>query len=260
MSLTQEVLTYQNYLRVREATIRIQKMWIGFKVRSRLPALRKYQVANLNAGHHLEISDLNNRGFWSQTEKSTQQRKITFSGTILKLKEEKLSEEVTDFTERGKRPLCNAFKVVEAAVYKKPIFPIFMGEGMQSPELVDVILRDIMKTLASGNTYRFCNSSSTKLKSNPSSQTAIKTAYVKFRYFSGLGPYIPTLEERIQELKNMPYFSIEAPTTKAAPATKATSPLLVRQASRSPYCMVRPLVPPAKEDDLEIRYKKLLGL
>lgn len=160
----------------------------------------------------------------------------------------------TDFIERGKRPLCKALKIVEASLTGDPIYPIFMDcAGKAHTESVNQIMQDIINTLERGEIYRFCNWTSSKLQPTPSALLAVQTAYVKFKYFGGLTDtsrpltVTPTVEQLLH-----------------APVGECTvTPVLVRQAPRSPYCYVKPLVPPLvppPADDLERRYQRLLGL
>ena len=217
-----------------------------------------YQEANLNAGHHLDIDELNElHPLWSKElpdqgspDYELRTRKVAFCGeTQNRDEEDKDKREKTDFMERGDRPLCKALKLIEASAYDKPIYPIFMGEKNKFIlNAVDIIIGDILGSLIKGDSYRFNNASSTKVRPSPAFINKLKIAYVKFKYFANLPPLpIPsevkkpkTLEERMEVLKVLP---IEKPKKL----------LLVRQASRSVYCAPPPI------DDLEERYLKLLG-
>ena len=217
-----------------------------------------YQEANLNAGHHLNIEELNElHPLWSKEipevgspDYKLRVQKVSFSEeTQNRDEEDKDKKEKTDFVERGDRPLCKALKLIEATAYDKPIYPIFLGEQNKFIiNAVDIIIGDILESLIKGDSYRFNNASSTKLRPSPAIINELKIAYVKFRYFTGLPPLpIPpevkkpkTLEERMEVLKVLP---IEQPKELH----------LVRQASRSVYCAPPPM------DDLEKRYLKLLG-
>lgn len=217
-----------------------------------------YQEANLNAGHHLNVEELNElHPLWSKDLLETgspdykpSSQKVSFSKETRNRDEVgKDMKEKTDFMERGNRPLCKALKVVEASVYDKPIYQVFLGEENKFVvNAVDIIIGDILECLVKGETYRFNNSSSTKLRPSPAIINKIKVAYVKFRYFANLQP-LPTsprdektytLEGRMEVLKVLPIQETNMPT-------------LVRQASRSVFC------DGPKVDDLEERYLKLLG-
>jgi hypothetical protein len=189
-------------------------------------------------------------------------QKISFSDECL-VRETDDTVEKTDFCERGNRPLCKALKIVEAAIYRKPIYPIFMGSDDCGASLsqIDLIMKDIIATLEKGENYRFCSAHSTVLKPLPGAISSVKGAYVKFRYFSNLGP--PPLEMMLPE--------------PVGPCT--VSPLLVRQAPKT-ICGVRaievPALPrvaprtvcgvkmicqsPPKIDDLEARFRRIKAL
>jgi len=212
-----------------------------------------YQEANLNAGHHLNVEELNElHPLWSKElpepgspEYKLGSQKVYFSKETQNRDEVgKDMKEKTDFMERGSRPLCKALKVVKASVYDKPIYQVFLGEENKFiVNAVDIIIGDILECLIKGETYRFNNSSSTKLRPSPTVINKIKVAYVKFRYFANLPPLpIPQnpFEERMEALKVLPIQGTNMPT-------------LVRQASRSVFC------DGPKVDDLEERYLKLLG-
>jgi hypothetical protein len=217
-----------------------------------------YQEANLNAGHHLNIEELNElHPLWSKEvpdvgsqDYKLKVKKVCFCRETQNRDEaNKDRKEKTDFLERGDRPLCKALKFFEAAVYDRPIYEIFMGEENKFIlNSVDIIIGDILESLIKGDSYRFNNASSTKVRPSPAIINKLKIAYVKFKYFANLPPLpIPsevkkpkTLEERMELLKVLP---IEQPKKLH----------LVRQASKSVYCTHPPI------DDLEERYLKLLG-
>lgn len=217
-----------------------------------------YQEANLNAGHHLNIEELNElHPLWSKgipevcsPDYKLKVKKVCFCReTHNRDESNKDKKEKTDFVERGDRPLCKALKLIEAAAYDKPIYPIFLGnENKFILNAVDIIIGDILGSLIKGDSYRFNNASSTKVRPSPAFINKLKIAYVKFKYFANLPPLpIPpevkkpkTLEERMEVLKVLP-------------TEKPKKLYLVRQASRSVYCAPPPI------DDLEERYLKLLG-
>ena len=216
-----------------------------------------YQEANLNAGYHLNIEELNElHPLWSKElpdlgspDYELIPHKVSFCEETQNRDEtNKDRKEKTDFLERGDRPLCKALKLIEAAVYDRPIYEIFLGEQNKFIiNAVDIIIGDILESLIKGDSYRFNNASSTKVRPSPAFINKLKAAYVKFKYFANLPP-LPTpkakkpksLEERMEALKVLPF---EGPKKLH----------LVRQASRSVYCVPPPI------DDLEERYLKLLG-
>ena len=213
-----------------------------------------YQEANLNAGHHLDVQELNElHPLWSKeipevgsTEYKLKIMKVSFSNeTQNRDEEDKDKKEKTDFIERGDRPLCKALKLVEAAVYDRPIYKVFMDEKDKFIiNAVDIIIGDILESLIRGESYRFNNASSTKVKPSSGAIDLLKIAYVKFRYFTGLPP--------LKEPESPTTLEKKMDTLKVQPIT-TSKPLLVRQASRSVYCAPPPI------DDLEKRYLKLLG-
>lgn len=201
-----------------------------------------YQSANLNAGQHLDIEELNElHPLWSrdllqpgQPEYKMTLHRVSFDEQAHCRKEDKKDNyEKTDFTERGVRPLCKTVKFIEATVYDKPIYPIFIGEDKDFMLSVDGIITDIIESLIKGRAYRVSNASSLRVSPSQAFIERLKTNYVKFRYFTDLPP-LPIIDEenRVEEKKK---------------------PLLVRQASRSIYCAPLPL------DELEQKYLKLLG-
>ena len=203
-----------------------------------------YQSANLNAGHHLDIEELNElHPLWSkdliqpgQPEYKMSLHRVSFDEqTQYREENKKDNYKKTDFTERGDRPLCKTVKFIEATAYDKPVYPIFIGEDKDFMLSVDEIITDILETLIKGRTYRVSNASSLRVSPSQVFLERLKTNYVKFRYFADLPP-LPIIDEekenRVEEKKK---------------------PLLVRQASRSIYCSPLPL------DELEQKYLKLLG-
>ena len=202
--------------------------------------LTGYQSANLNAGHHLDIEELNElHPLWSRGLLQLEEqlpKKVFFGEQAHCRKEDKKDNyEKTDFTERGDKPLCKTVKFIEATTYDKPIYPIFIGENKEFMLSVDGIITDILESLIKGRAYRVSNASSLRVSPSQTFIERLKTNYVKFRYFANLPP-LPIVDEkkenRVEEKKK---------------------PLLVRQASRSIYCAPVPL------DELEQKYLKLLG-
>ena len=212
-----------------------------------------HQEANLNAGHHLNIEELNElHPLWSKElpqpgypEYKPHSQKVYFSKETWNRDEaNKDGKEKTDFLERGDRPLCKALKLIEAAEYNKPIYQVLMGEKDKFMiDAIDIIIGDTLESLIKGYSYQFNNASSTKVRPSPAVINRLKVAYVKFRYFTDLPPLkdciTTTQEKKMELLKVQPIVPPE--------------PLLVRQASRSIYCAPPPV------DDLEARYLKLLG-
>lgn len=199
-----------------------------------------YQSANLNAGHHLDIEELNElHPLWSRDLLQLEEqipKKVSFGEQAHCREEDKKDNyEKTDFTERGDKPLCKTVKFIEATAHDKSIYPIFIGENKEFLLSVDEIITDIIESLIKGRAYRVGNASSLRVSPSQVFIERLKKNYVKFRYFADLPP-LPIIDEekenRVEEKKK---------------------PLLVRQASRSIYCAPPPL------DVLEQKYLKLLG-
>tara|TARA_B100000900_G_scaffold415953_1_gene448093 strand:- start:1607 stop:2209 length:603 start_codon:yes stop_codon:yes gene_type:complete len=184
-----------------------------------------YQVNNLNAGHHLNVEELNElHPLWSKELKnsgySVKPRRVSFcKETMCRDEEYGDIKEKTDFLERGNRPLCKALKVIEAAIYERPIYNIFLGEKSKFIyNAVDIIIDDILESLVKGIPYRFNNASSTRVKPSSIAIEKIKTAHLKFKYFAGL------------PLSKTP------PIHKVSQIQIPKNTSLVRQVSRSVYC------------------------
>ena len=241
-----------------EASLVIQRVWRGHCVRETLPVLRKYQCANLNAGQHLDVRELNSSGFWSLRPSCIPEihnvRKLTFDTTIsFRTKDDESSTEDADFVERGQRPLCKALKIVEASIYGKPIYPIFAREKSVSSSSIDAIMKDIMDTLNRGEVYKFPNHTSAKLKPTPAAIKSISEGIVKFRFFTGLDQTKMILDPEIKTVMSQP--------------TKCTvRPLLERQAPRSVYCHYKepadetPSVKESSIEDYEAKLQKISQL
>ena len=213
----------------------------------------RYQEANLNAGHRLNIEELNElHPLWSKeiprlgsSDYELRIQKVSFSKeTQNRYEGDNDKREKTDFMERGDRPLCKALKLLEAAIYDRPVYKIFIGEKDKFIiNAVDIIIGDILESLIKGENYRFSNASSAKVSPSPAIINKLKIAYVKFRYFNGLPP--------LKEPESQTTLGKKMDVLKVQPITH--QPLLVRQASRSVFCSPPPI------DDLEQRYLKLLG-
>ena len=243
----------------------IQRHWRGSRCRVDLPRLRQFQTANLNAGQHLSVQNLNTIGFWSTSPHlPTSSPVLKFSEETHCLHKDGTKQDVdTDFCERGNRPLCKALKIIEAAIYRKPIYPIFVGadDCVASLSQIDLIMKDIIATLEKGENYRFCSASSTVLRPSPSAVSSVKGAYVKFRYFSNLGP--PPLEmvltEPVGRCTVSPLLVHQAPKTVCG-VRAIEVPVLPRVAPRT-VCGVKMICQsPGAVDDLEARLQKLMNL
>ena len=192
------------------------------------------QVGNLNAGYHCDPKELNDlHPFWATDDENEILKpnltRISFNTTSLaRDKSNKDVKENTDFMERGERPLGKVADIVEAVIKKgipiwkivSPIKDKFVLSAM------DLIFEEVLGCIKRGETYRFCDSSSLRLKSSPSSINTIETAYVSFRYIAGFPPLsFPPLSEPKKDIKNQ---------INVGPCK--TRPRLVRQAPRSVYC------------------------
>ena len=211
----------------------IQKHWRGWKVRSELPRLRRFQGANLNAGQHLDRHELNYlHPFWS-SRVHAKTRTITFNDafsclTFSSLTKEKTSSiEKTDYVERGERPLCKTMKIVEAACYDQPLYPIFESEKDKfTLNAIDAILLDINEELKAGRSYLFNNPSSIKISPTYAAAHAISLAHLKFRHFYGF--ITPTPPVQVLVPHTQAPVSL-APLAPLAPAPPPPVSLPVRQ-------------------------------
>lgn len=160
-----------------------------------------YQGGNLNAGRVVRAQEINHTNpFWKMMDEEIIRDDPTTiyfnSSTFVRDENDKDTRENTDFIERGDRPLCSVVKLVEAAVGKKPIWPIVAHINDKfKVTAMDLIMEEILETLEEGKNYHFNNCSSIRLRSTPGSINAIKSSYVLFRYIVGLPP--PTLMTRI---------------------------------------------------------------
>ena len=206
----------------------IQKHWRGWKVRSELPRLRSFQGGNLNAGLHLDRYELNYlHPFWS-SRVHAKTRTITFNDAFACLtfscstKEKTSSIEKTDYIERGERPLCKTVKIVKAACYDQPLYPIFESEKDKfTLNAIDAILLDINEELKAGRSYRFNNPSSIKISPTYAATHAISLAHLKFRYFYGFITPTPPVQVLVPHTHVLP---VSLPPVPPVPL-----PLPVRQ-------------------------------
>ena len=235
----------------------IQRVWRGIIARSRFHSLlaqnNAFQEANLNAGYHCDTEELNYlHPFWKKaSEECTREgaTKISFNtSAFVRDETDKDLRENTDFFERGDKPLCSVVKLVEAAVGKKPIWPIVAHINDKfKVTAMDLIIEEILETLEEGKNYHFNNCSSLRLRSTPGSINVIKSSYVLFRYITGLPPLdFPSpppppmpkdnrikLADAKKELNRL----LEESKMKGKTSYgKSTPSNLVRQASRSVYC------------------------
>jgi len=257
-SLSSDMAMCFGSMKKSDACCFIQRIWRGCSVRETLPKLRKHQVANLNAGHHLDTREINSNGFWSLRPSCIPEihniRKLTFDTTIsFRTKDDESSTEDTDFVERGQRPLCKALKIVEASIEGRPIYPIFAGKKDVSPSSIDAIMVDIMDTLKQGEVYKFPNHTSAKLQPTPAAIKSISESIVKFRFFTGL------------DHKNMIPFP-EIKTVLSQPTKCTVRPLLARQAPRSVFCLYKgpaveePSIEEPSVEDYEAKLQKISQL
>ena len=221
----------------------IQRHWRGWKVRSELPRLRSFQGANLNAGLHLDRYELNYlHPFWS-SRVHAKTRTITFNDAFSCLtfscltKEKKNSIEKTDYAERGERPLCKTVKIVEAACYGNPLFPIFESEKDKlTLNAIDAILLDINEELKAGRSYRFNNPSSIKISPTYAALHAISLAHLKFRYFYGFTTPTPPVQVLVPHTQEPP-----VSLAPLAPAPAPDPPPPVSLPVRQLYTQVPPV-------------------
>jgi len=211
------------------------------------------QEGNLNAGYHCDPEELNHLHlFWKMTdEEFAKNQTISFNDSIFTRDESDndLRENI-DFLERGKRPLCEVAKIVEASIGKKPIWPIIAHINDKfKVNAMDIIIEEILETLEAGKNYHFNNCSSLRLRSSPGSINSIKSSYVLFRYIVGLPPLtfppppkpLTSEEKRLklaeakQELLRL-QIQVQLKSGNFQTGECKITPKLVRQASRSAYC------------------------
>lgn len=208
------------------------------------------QEGNLNAGYHcdpLELSLLH--PFWKTTdwdegevkpEPNLGEKRVAFGEKVSKKVGWDSSgsseeyEEDTDFVERGDRALCKVVKIVESVIKSSgTIIPILLGvKDKNMFQEMNIILNDIVYTLEAGKAYRFCNSSSLRIRPGFHSLNMISRSHVVFQYFAGfppekLSPHI--LRNAAEVARNQPSGIPEV--------QKVDKPKLQRVAPRSIYCI-----------------------
>lgn len=213
------------------------------------------QEGNLNACYHCQPEELNLlHPFWVADEEFTREDPTTISFNTISFTRDETDKDLrekTDFIERGEKPLCEAVKLVEATFGNKPIWTIVAHISDKfTLNAIDIIVEEILETLEAGKTYYFNNCSSLRVKSTPNSINAIKSTHVLFRYIAGFPPLtfpplpkIPTPEENRIKLaeakKELLRLQIQAHMKSGyihVGECKLT-PVLVRQKSRSVYCL-----------------------
>ena len=213
------------------------------------------QENNLNANYHFDPEELNDlHPFWA-TDKETQGSslaRVSFNATSLARDErDKDIKENTDFIERGERPLCKVAKIVKAIFEgKAPIWKIVSPiKDKFVLSAMDLIFEEVLGCIKSGKTYRFCDSSSLRLKSSPDSIDTLEKAYIIFRYIAGFPPLpikVQTVEEDDIEGKlriireKIERICGDVHHETPSNADSKTKLKLVRQASRSVYCCSPP--------------------
>ena len=210
------------------------------------------QEANLNSGYHCDPRELNFlHPFWNETDcgevllgssPKSGEKRVAFDKKISKkvgwdsADPVKVCEEDTDFVERGDRALCKVVKIVETTIKSSSgtIIPILLGvkDKNMLQEMAD-ILSDVVGTLEAGKTYRFCNSSSLRIRPNSHALNLISRSHVVFQYFAGFPP--KKLDARVW--RNAAVAARNPPAaTCGEKIQKVEKPKLVRQASHSIYC------------------------
>lgn len=207
------------------------------------------QEANVNAGYHCDIPDLNLLhpvwGDWEDEAPCSHQcdrplPRVSFGEKILEKVGWDLdgvgevSQEDINFVERGDRALCKVVKIIVSVIESssRTIIPILIGvKDMNVLQEMNIIMSDIVSTLEAGKVYRFCNSSSIKIKPGFHALNLISGAYVVFQYFSGFPP----------EKLNNHILSNAAEVARNQPCgtpklQKVDTPKLQRVAPRSIYC------------------------
>lgn len=208
------------------------------------------QEANVNAGYHcdpLELSLLHpvwKETNWDEVEvrppPKVGEKRVAFGEKVSKkvgwdsTDPVKVYEEDTDFVERGDRAMCKVEKIVVSVIgsSSRTIIPILVGvKDANILQEMNFVLSDIVSTLAAGEVYLFCNSSSIRIKPGFHSLNLISRAYVVFQYFAGFPP----------EKLNPHILSNAAEVARNQPGgvpqlQKVDKPTLQRTAPRSIYC------------------------
>jgi hypothetical protein len=88
--------TRTDYYKELNAALTVQKLWRGYLVRIKLPTIRKYQVKNLNAGHHLSIEEINAIGFWADPVSASHLSRMKLSDLKKRARISGISEDQLD--------------------------------------------------------------------------------------------------------------------------------------------------------------------
>lgn len=262
------------------AATKIQSLWRGFKVRETLPDLRaKYyaKYAGEGLGHitlkkgyrnrpqefplcRVSMGWLNKRHHvWAKDgpyRNGPESFKVTFGEKTETLYHEGQEREqrvgCTNFAPRGDSPSWTFSKVINAHYGNKGVWK-YVKDDMEENLKVDQIFQETIEKLESGETAIVWDGSSTKIRPTKGHISKVKTAYVKFRFTTGLFQEetpkcidVSDLEARLEKLKKMP------------PVPK--EPMLARtQSARvNGISGVKPVE--KRIDDLEERMLRLLNM
>jgi len=200
-----------------------------------LASVNGRQEGNLNAGRFVRAEEINLYPFWDEKKFLIKdpQKRITFDVNVLAKSTVgggEVSEEETDFVERGDRPLYKVGQIVETAIKdKKTIIPILVSvKDQETLHKIGDIMEEIINKLKKGKRYSVSNY--TSLRIPVVALNIICELYTVYQYFAGIYP-IYTLGGEAKSTP--PAKSTSPPAKKELPPSKL---LLARVETRSVYC------------------------
>jgi hypothetical protein len=270
------MLTLKHILAART----IQRVFRGSRARAKLPQLRKFQAANLNAGQHLDVVSLNNFDeFWSVPATKHPPQPMTPPPSWLTEKPVFFNRYELCRDENGDhhRPAIvldhsetirgRFAQMINAQVSGKPVYPYIEGLDMDGINSLGEYFKSAIQSLEAGEKVQVWDGYGTSIKPVVG-MNSLKSCYIKFRFFADFEKtYVPL--EDIQNShgfieNSQPSLARVAPRTICGvPRVDVAAPMndvpsLARVAPRT-ICGV-PRVDQAAEDDLEERFQKLLNL
>ena len=217
----------------------IQRVFRGSRTRAVLPRLREFQVANLNAGYHLDVGELNTEGLWSTNAlwpkgKPVPLRHVLFSDNTIKRDISNVDVVgETDFQERQGKPLYKVIAMIESGIKGLMIYHHLMDVTVVDKAKIDSLFADITHSLKNGDPYHCSDSNSPRIHIHH--LQSINITWLKYRYFAGLEPLTLT---SVPVATCKPRLARQGPTTIAGGIKIKTQPV----------------------DDLELRYQRLLNI
>jgi hypothetical protein len=214
----------------------IQRVFRGSRTRAGLPRLRGIQVANLNAGCHLDVEGVNTKGFWSTNALWPEGRPMCLRHVLFSdntIKRDISNVDVvgfTDYQERREKPLYKVIAMIESGIKGLMIYHHLMDVTVVDKAKIDSLFADITHSLKNGKSYHCNDSSSTRIDIHH--LQSINITWLKYRYFAGLEPLtlVATCKPRLAR---------QGPTTIAGGIQ---------------------IDLPQPTDDLDLRFERLLNL